>query len=97
MAMLEPTVRIISAFSAMLQVEELIFTSIGVLLGVALLRSLSLFAASHVKLIRLIERIAFFLQRLDIYTEIPLTNELTELQEKIMAQLLSTPDFRPKR
>jgi hypothetical protein len=45
--------------------------------------------ASHDKLIHLFERINFFLQRLDIHTEIPLTNDLTELLGKIMAELLS--------
>jgi hypothetical protein len=37
----------------------------------------------------LFERIQFFLQRLDIYIGTPLTNELTELLGKILAQLLS--------
>jgi hypothetical protein len=46
-------------------------------------------AASHKKIIYLFERIKFFLQRLNIYTEIPLTNEFTELLGKIMAELLS--------
>jgi cell division protein FtsI/penicillin-binding protein 2 len=45
--------------------------------------------ASRDKLIHLFERIDFFLQRLNIYTEIPLTNDLTELLGKIMAELLS--------
>ena len=36
----------------------------------------------------LFERIHLFLQRLDRYTEIPLTDDLTELLGKIMAQLL---------
>ena len=45
--------------------------------------------ASHDKLVHLFERIDFFLQRLNIYTEIPLTNDLTELLGKIMAELLS--------
>ena len=45
--------------------------------------------ASHDTLIHLFERINFFLQRLNIYTEIPLTNDLTELLGKIMAELLS--------
>ena len=45
--------------------------------------------ASHDTLIHLFERINFFLQRLKTYTEIPLTNESTELLGKIMAQLLS--------
>lgn len=45
--------------------------------------------ASHDTLIDLFERINFFLQRLSIYTEIPLTNDFTELLGKIMAELLS--------
>jgi len=44
--------------------------------------------ASHNKMLYIFERIHFFLQRLNIYTGIPLTNELTELLGKIMAQLL---------
>jgi hypothetical protein len=39
-------------------------------------------------LIHLFERIHFFLQRMKTYTEIPPTEELTELLGKIMAQLL---------
>jgi hypothetical protein len=46
-------------------------------------------AASRETLIHLFERIHFFLQRLKSYTRIPLTEELTELLGKIMAQLLS--------
>jgi archaellum component FlaC len=45
--------------------------------------------ASHDKIIHLFERINFSLQRLNIYTEIPLTNDFTELLGKIMAELLS--------
>jgi len=45
--------------------------------------------ASHDKIIHLFERINFFLQRLNIYTEIPLTNDFTVLLGKIMAELLS--------
>jgi hypothetical protein len=43
---------------------------------------------SHDTLINLFERIHFFLRRLKIYTGIPLTNGLTELLGKIMAQTL---------
>jgi len=46
-------------------------------------------AADHDTLIHLFERIHFFLQRLNGYTGIPLTNEFTELLGKIMAQILS--------
>jgi hypothetical protein len=45
-------------------------------------------AASRKTLIDLFERIHFFLQRLKVYTEVPLTEGLTELLGKIMAQLL---------
>ena len=44
---------------------------------------------SHDILVHLFERIHFFIQRLKTYTRIPLTNELTELLGKVMAQLLS--------
>ena len=44
---------------------------------------------SHDILVHLFERIHFFVQRLKTYTGIPLTNELTELLGKVMAQLLS--------
>jgi hypothetical protein len=46
-------------------------------------------AASHDTLIRLFERIHLFLQRLNRYVGMPLTDDLTELLGKIMAQLLS--------
>jgi len=45
--------------------------------------------ADHNSLIHLFERIHFFLQRLNRYTTILLTNELTELLGKIMTQILS--------
>jgi len=45
--------------------------------------------ASHDRLINLFERIHFFLQRLNNYIGIPLTNGSTELLGKIMAQILS--------
>ena len=45
--------------------------------------------ASHEKIIHLFERINFFLKRLNIYTEIALTNDFKELLGKIMAVLLS--------
>jgi len=45
--------------------------------------------ASHDKLINLFERIHFFLQRLNNYIGIPLTNGSTVLLGKIMAQILS--------
>jgi hypothetical protein len=45
--------------------------------------------ASHEALISLFERIHLFLQRLNRYAGIPLTDDLTEFLGKIMAQLLS--------
>jgi hypothetical protein len=45
-------------------------------------------AASHDTIIHLFERIHLFLQRLNRYTGMPLTDDLTELLGKIMAQLL---------
>jgi len=46
-------------------------------------------ATSRKTLIDLFERIHFFLQRLKVYIEVPLTEGLTELLGKIMAQLLA--------
>ena len=46
-------------------------------------------AASHEALIRLFERIHLFLQRLNRYTGMPLTEDMTELLGKIMSQVLS--------
>jgi hypothetical protein len=40
-------------------------------------------------LVKLFERVQFFLQRLNCYTGIPLTTSMTELLGKIMAQVLS--------
>jgi methyl-accepting chemotaxis protein len=45
--------------------------------------------ASYDILISLFERIHFFLQRLNCYTNVALTTEMTELLGKIMAQVLS--------
>ena len=45
--------------------------------------------ASYEALVKLFERIQFFLQRLHHYTAVPLTPEMTELLAKIMAQILS--------
>jgi len=44
--------------------------------------------ASRDKILHIFERIHFFLQRLNIYTGIPLTNELTVLLGKIMGHIL---------
>ena len=46
-------------------------------------------AASHEMLVHLFERIHLFLQRLNRYTGMPLTGDLTGLLGKIMAQLLT--------
>jgi len=91
MAWLDPIIHILFTFSATLgegiglpfSPAKTIFTGIGVLLGAV--RDVS---ASHDAVIHMFERIHLFLQRLNIYTEIPLTDELTELLGKIMAQLL---------
>jgi hypothetical protein len=45
--------------------------------------------ASYEMLVSLFERILFFLQRLNHYTAVPLTSEMTLLLGKIMAQVLS--------
>ena len=45
--------------------------------------------ASRIALIQLFERLHFFLKRLASYTGVSLTDDLTELLGKIMAQLLS--------
>jgi hypothetical protein len=46
-------------------------------------------SASHQTLVNLLERIQFFLQRLNHYTAVQLTPEMTELLGRIMAQVLS--------
>jgi len=46
-------------------------------------------AASHEALIHLFERIHWFLQRLNRYTGMPLTGDMTGLLGKIMSQVLS--------
>ena len=45
--------------------------------------------ASYEALVKLLERIQFFLQRLHHYTSVALTAEMTELLAKIVAQILS--------
>jgi len=45
--------------------------------------------ASYDMVIKHFERIQLFLQRLDRYTRVPLTTEITELLGKVMAQILS--------
>ena len=79
-----------------------IFTGIGVLLGVSLSsyspscigitsnsQAVKDEISSYEMLIDLFERIHFFLQRLESYTGMPLTDNMTNLLGKIMAQLLS--------
>jgi hypothetical protein len=46
-------------------------------------------AASHEALINLFERVHLFLQRLNRYTGMPLTEDMAELLGKIMSQVLS--------
>ena len=46
-------------------------------------------AASHEALIHLFGRIHLFLQRLNRYTGMPFTEDMTELLGKIMSQVLS--------
>jgi hypothetical protein len=45
--------------------------------------------ASYETLVKLFERVQYFLQRLHHYTSVTLTPEMTELLAKIMAQTLS--------
>jgi hypothetical protein len=79
-----------------------IFTGISVLLGVCLFFSPSTYVSvtfylqaakdiitSYGVLVNLFERIQMFLQRLGIYIGIPLTEAMTELLGKIMAQVIS--------
>ncbi|KAI9511098.1 hypothetical protein F5148DRAFT_421615 [Russula earlei] len=92
MTWLDPTVHILYTFSAALgdvlalpfSPAKTVFTSICVLLGAVRDE-----AASHETLIHIFERIHFFLQRLNSYARLPLTNDMTELLGKIIAQLLS--------
>ncbi|KAI0249040.1 hypothetical protein BJV78DRAFT_728169 [Lactifluus subvellereus] len=92
MKWLDPTVHILFTFSATLgegialpfPPARTISTGIAVLLEVA-----KDVVASHGMLVRLFERMQYFLERLNIYTGIPLTTKMTDLLGKIMAQLLS--------
>ncbi len=45
--------------------------------------------ASYDMIVSIFERICFVLQRLNSYTNVPLTTEMTVLLGKIMAQILS--------
>jgi hypothetical protein len=47
-------------------------------------------AASHGLLLELFERIQAFLTRLNVYSGIPLTMEITTMLGKLMAEVLST-------
>ncbi|KAI0274204.1 hypothetical protein BGY98DRAFT_1188657 [Russula aff. rugulosa BPL654] len=92
MAWLTPIINILFIFSDTLgegisipfSPAKTIFTGIGVLLG-----AVKDVIASYEALVKLLERIQFFLQRLHHYTSVPLTPEMTELLAKIMAQILS--------
>ncbi|KAH9985036.1 hypothetical protein BJV74DRAFT_952202 [Russula compacta] len=92
MKWLTPTVNILFTLSDTLgegislpfSPAKTIFTGIGVLLGAV--RDV---VASRDMLLHIFERIHFSLQRLKIYTGIPLTNESIDLLGKIMAQFLS--------
>ena len=58
--------------------------------------------SSYEALLNLFERVQFFLQRLDHYTAVPLTPEMTLLLGKIMAQVLivlalSTKEMKERR
>ena len=53
--------------------------------------------ASYETLLNLFERIQFFLQRLNRYTAVPLTPEITLLLGKIMAQILIVLAFSMKQ
>ncbi|KAH9976879.1 hypothetical protein BGW80DRAFT_1443800 [Lactifluus volemus] len=90
---LYPTVNVLTQFSEIIRAgvelvpfspAKMIFTAISVLLVAA-----KDVVASHETLVKLFEHVQFFLQRLVIYTEIPLTPEMVELLGKIMSQLLS--------
>jgi hypothetical protein len=52
--------------------------------------------ASYEALLSLIERVQFFLQRLNRYTAVPLTPDMTLLLGKIMAQILVVLAFSTK-
>jgi len=92
MTWLDPIVHILFLFSATLgewialsfSPAKIICTSISVLLD-----AVRDDATSHDRLIHLFERIQLFLERLKIYSGIPLTNELGKLLGRILAELLS--------
>ncbi|KAI0274394.1 hypothetical protein BGY98DRAFT_71094 [Russula aff. rugulosa BPL654] len=90
MAWLAPIVNILFNFSETLgeglpfSHAKTVFAGIGVLLGAV--RDV---IASYEALSKLFERIQFFPQRLPHYTSVPLTQGMTELLAKIMAQILS--------
>jgi hypothetical protein len=45
--------------------------------------------ASHETLLDIFERVEMFFRRLEIYTEVPLTTEMTDVIIEIMAEVLS--------
>ncbi|KAH9055819.1 hypothetical protein EDB83DRAFT_1089076 [Lactarius deliciosus] len=89
---LNPTVNVLSAFSAtlgegvglVLSPAKVIFAGFGVLL----LASKDV-AASHEVLIDIFERIENFFKRLEAYTEVPQTAAMTDVIVKIMVEVLS--------
>ncbi|KAH9969910.1 hypothetical protein BC827DRAFT_1372614 [Russula dissimulans] len=99
MAWLTPIVHILYTFSETLgeaislpfSPAKTIFAGIGILLG-----AVKDVIASYETLVYTFERIQFFLQRLNHYTAIRLTPEMTELLGKIMAQVLSILAFSTK-
>jgi len=90
MTWLTPIIHIVLTFSGTLDgiglpfsPAKTLFTGIGILLGAV--RDVN---ASYELLVNLFERIQLFLQRLNHYTAVTLTPDMTELLAKIMAQIL---------
>ncbi|KAI0249056.1 hypothetical protein BJV78DRAFT_1284306 [Lactifluus subvellereus] len=93
MKWLDPTVNVLFTLSATLgeglalvpfSPAKMIFAGIGLLFNAAID-----VVAIHDTLVKHFERVHFFLQRLDIYNGIPLTEGMKGLLGKIMAQVLS--------
>ncbi|KAI9460274.1 hypothetical protein F5148DRAFT_268232 [Russula earlei] len=105
MTWLDPTIRIMFAFSY--SIANLVGVPFpparGIFIGFVVLFVATRDAvARYIMLVDLLERIHFFLQRLNCYTEVPLTKEFVELLGKIMAQLLlilalSTKEMKQSR
>ncbi|KAH8979198.1 hypothetical protein EDB92DRAFT_419276 [Lactarius akahatsu] len=89
---LTPTVNVLNALSATLgdgvgtvfPPTKIIFSGIGILLAAA--RDT---ATSRDELIELFDRIENFFVRLQIYTEVPQTAQMTSVMGKVMAEVLS--------